>query len=239
MDINSDRVKSMDRYLRYSLPPGTDGYSMTPETAPLCLTLLYIEKKVKTENEVKTEKEYILIHKKYTGKDGVGRRSAFFVHVLAHLPQGFSLKDAISLWRSPSWQTADTDNRNLELGLVRLARWDKVERIKFAEVEEHLPFIIQAYLTRKAGQRLYIIAESADKVASLISGLAFCLPRNLVDKLTFSTYESDVTKATTDIVGTCWVADTDRDRRAEQVALDFCRREGSSSIVVPLLGSHR
>ena len=65
-EIYSERVKSMDRYMRYVLPPGTDRFAITPDMAPVCLAF------------VRTEwGEYILVHKKYVGEDGVGRLGNF------------------------------------------------------------------------------------------------------------------------------------------------------------------
>src|SRR5436305_5300896 len=98
-DLRSARVQSLDRYQRYSLPSGADP-TISVLAAPICLSL------------IATGQERILVHKAYTGKDGVGRYGAFFVHLLAGLPEKFSAIDAISLWKSPFWQDSDATLKN-------------------------------------------------------------------------------------------------------------------------------
>src|SRR5215813_260723 len=72
--VSDDRVKSLERYLRYNLPDGTDRFEVQKnlEQAPICLALLQPE-----------HGERILIHKKYIGQDGVHRLGNFFIHLLA------------------------------------------------------------------------------------------------------------------------------------------------------------
>src|SRR5579859_4717796 len=73
-DVNNPRVQGLDSYLRYTLPEGTDRFAITPEMAPICLSLIQTD-----------WGERILVNKTYTGKDGVGRPGAFFIHLLAGL----------------------------------------------------------------------------------------------------------------------------------------------------------
>jgi hypothetical protein len=211
-DIHSVRVQNLDRYQRYSLPQDVDLFSATPDTAPICLSL------------IATGQERILVHKAYTGKDGVGRYGAFFIHLLFGLPEDFSVLHAISLWKSPFWQVSDAslkDRQSTSLDRVSLENLKGMgkdipsSRRGTRKIRACLPYIIQAYLTKKplvdrktlqtVPQKLYI-AASDDDVAVLISGLAHCLPAQLLKNLTFSTYAHDVTEATTEIVGTCWLS---------------------------------
>src|SRR5438874_3676514 len=67
-NYKSERVKNLDRYLRYSLPQGANPAIIPLSVAPICLSFLT------------SGQERILVHKAYTGKDGVGRYGAFFVH---------------------------------------------------------------------------------------------------------------------------------------------------------------
>ena len=212
MDIRSVRVKSLDRYQRYSLPRDVDLSTVPPSIAPICLSL------------IATGQEQILVHKAYTGRDGVGRYGSFFIHLLAGLPEDFSAMDAISLWKSPFWQVSDAtleDRRSTSLGRVSLANLKNqptslpLDPQSVAKIRAYLPYIIQAYLTKKPlidnetrrtiPQQLYI-AASDDDAARLISGLTHCLSKALLKGLTFSTFEHDVTEATTEIVGTCWLS---------------------------------
>lgn len=213
-EIYSERVKSMDRYMRYVLPPGTDRFAITPDMAPVCLAF------------IRTEwGEYILVHKKYVGEDGFGRLGNFFIHLFAFGPdsssrfsaQGtqaceeFSAQNAIWFWESDIWKTSDQqlDRRSNHLDTVLLDELYDYQRFRpqYAHVHSYLPFLIEAYLMRQPEQQIYIAAaaDSTAMIASLITGLTDCLPRQLLAGLTFSTYEADVTKATAQIVGTSWI----------------------------------
>lgn len=221
-DVRSPRLQNLDRYLRYVLPEGTDPFATPPDMAPVCLSFLQ-----------SPQGERVLVNKTYTGKDGVGRYGAFFVHLLTDLPTSLSAKDAILLWKSASvWKSSDASIPKEQVILNPLSPHDLIlgeysglyggayqgsmfERAPerstrtytgtdFSRISEYLPFVIHAYLTRKPYQRLYIVAH-ADIVADLIFGLTRCLPRQLLRDLTFSTYEYDVlSKDQVLVVGTCW-----------------------------------
>jgi len=205
-EIYGPRVQSMDRYMRYDLPPGTDPFAITPEMAPVGLAFIRTD----------WNNEYILVHKNYSGKDGVGRPGNFFVHVLAtgEYSHYFSAEDAIWLWDAGLWKTNDQslDRRSTMLGALPLSALvvDDNPRFRpqFAQVQHALSFAIEAYLTRKGREPLYIgaPAHQAAMIAYVIAGLANCLPRQLLTNFTFSTYEPDITQATTEIIGTSWIA---------------------------------
>ena len=205
-EIYGDRVQSMDRYMRYALSPGVDRSTITPEMAPVGLAFIRSE----------WNKEYILIHKNYLGKDGVGRSGNFFVHVLAlgEYSREFSTEDAIWQWESSIWKTKDDtlDRRSTRLDYISPQDLENptthFRPEQFRQVQAALQFIIEAYLTRKDRTiPLYIAApaDQAAKIAYIIAALTNCLPAQLLADLTFSTYEPDITKATTEIVGTSWI----------------------------------
>ncbi len=219
-EIYSERVQSMDRYMRYVLPPGTDRFAITPDMAPVCLAL------------IRTDKEYILVHKNYSGEDGVGRLGNFFVHVIAlgDLSNFFSAANAICLWGSDIWKTndKDQDRRNNKLDPIPLKSLQShIDSFlpNFVKVRQYLPFVIEAYLTRKNRSPLYIAApaDNLSMIAFLIAGLANWLPRQLVAGLTFSTYEPDVTKASTEIVGTSWIPTPGKGENAQVFSPQFYR----------------
>lgn len=107
-DVECERVRSLDRYLRYYLPSATAS-DIIPEQAPISLAFLH------------TGQEQILLIRQYTGKDGAGRSGAFFVHLLAGLPVTFSVQDAVSLWGSPLWNKHDIlDDSNIMLPVLTL-----------------------------------------------------------------------------------------------------------------------
>jgi hypothetical protein len=221
--INDERVKSLDRYLRYNLPQGADRLAIQKnlDLAPLSLALIRVEQGAR---------ERILVHKKYTGRDGVGRLGNFFIHLLASLPDTFSVADAISLWRSSFWYTSEARlGKSIELPLVSLDQLSGGKRSFRTDLQSEVlrrarrpwetcfPQFVRAYLTwrkrweqRREGQeppRLYMAAPP-DVVAVFIGWLTLCLPAQLLKDLTFSTYESDVlSKDQVLLVGTSWIAD--------------------------------
>jgi hypothetical protein len=216
--IYSQRVQGMDRYMRYLLPPGADR-SVTPEQAPVGLAF------------VDTGHEYILVRKNYSGKDGVGRVGNFFVHVIAlgeNAPY-LSVEDAIWLWDAGLWRTNDQelDRRSNRLEPIAFnalhdnPRFDEqfAQERQGAHFRQALPFLIEAYLTRRERSPLYLAspAYQSAQIASLIAGLVNCLPRQLLEGLTFSTYEPDVTKATAQIVGTSWIVTPGQETASAQV----------------------
>ena len=204
-EIYGERVRSMERYMRYTLPAGTNARDLTPAMAPVGLTF--------TRSE--WNNEYILVHKNYLGKDGVGRSGNFFVHVLALGENSdFSTEDAIWLWGSDIWKTTDQglDRRITRLDHLSIQDIEKTTNHfrpeQFRQVQDALQFVIAAYLMRKNRTNpIYIAAPAnqASNIASIIAGLTNCLPAQLLAGLTFSTYEPDITKATTEIVGTSWI----------------------------------
>src|SRR5947209_6670767 len=122
-DVRSPRMLALDRYLRYVLPAGTDPFAITPDMAPICLSLIQTD-----------QGERILVNKTYTGKDGVGRPGAFFVHLLSNLPPDFSAAQAISLWRSPFLRSSDVDpSSGVQLSGVQL------DSIPLSDLKQWLP----------------------------------------------------------------------------------------------------
>jgi GTPase-associated protein 1, N-terminal domain type 2 len=197
-DVQSERVKCLDRYVRYLLPPGTDHFAVTPEQAPRCLAITQTE-----------QNETIIVHKQYTGRDGVGRPGNFFTHLLAlgGNSGAFSAADAIWLWGSGLWQMSDAglDQRVTTLNRLSLDTLyaQRSFRPQFVMVETFLPFLIEAYLTRREAYPIYILTptDAPALLPSMIAGLVRCLPRSLLAGLSFSTYEPDHSRATTQLVG--------------------------------------
>ena len=214
-EIYSDRVRSKDRYMRYALPPETDRSTITPDMAPIGLAFIRSEWSEENNNKNEKKYEYILVHKNYLGKDGFGRSGNFFVHVLAlGENRDFPTEDAIWQWGASIWKMNDEelDRRSTKLKPLSLQDLDNTTTHfrpeQFRQVQSALQFIIEAYLTRKDRTiPLYIAAPAneAAKIASVIAALTNCLPAQLLTGLTFSTYEPDITKATTEIVGTSWI----------------------------------
>ncbi|HJT54880.1 MAG TPA: hypothetical protein VJ761_00185, partial [Ktedonobacteraceae bacterium] len=139
-NIYGPRVESMDRYMRYALPPGTDRFAITPDMAPVCLTF------VRTES-----KECILVHKNYAGKDGYGRLGNFFIHLIAlgEASPVITATDAILLWGSNIWATSDQglDRRSNALPTIPVKKLqDEIKQWQpdYVSVQRSLPFLIEA-----------------------------------------------------------------------------------------------
>ena len=194
-NINSMRFAAFDKYLRYTLPIGTERSLATTETSPFCLA--YVD----------AGGERIIVHKVYTGRDAVGRRpGAYFAHMLAELPENFSVRDAIDMWKSSFWLLSQDslDPKSVKLPLVppdQLVH-GSIDQYDMQVLEKYLHFIVQAFLALEGQQKLYI-AGSDIQIATLIWGLAHSLPLTMLKSLTFSTYEHDLNNATMRIVGTC------------------------------------
>lgn len=246
MNINSDRVRSFRSYLNYSLPQGSDPYAATMETSPVCLAFADpANEATKDPNEQRNT--HVIMQKMYKGKDAYGRAGVFFVHLvdlMTDTPNDFVASDAIELWKSPFWRDSDTPPPridNVSLGQVRRDELRPHHEYQYLtqrfmgrlkEAEEDLKFIIQAFLLLKPGQKLYIAAPP-DYVATLIWGLTHSLPRSLqqAQKLTFSTYEQDVTKATARVVGTCQPTITHQNISVKQQLLPADSFSGRGSAV--------
>jgi GTPase-associated protein 1, N-terminal domain type 2 len=198
-DLQSKRFKDIDPHLRYYLPTGTDLYEATPEGSPTTLAF------------IRTDDEYIAVQKVYIGTDAGGRPGNYFCHLLASLPNFFTACDVIELWKSPIWKVSATSLPEASLMLPQVRKEELIKgSLNYAnmlEVQEYLPFAIQAFLLLKFDQKLYIYAPDGI-VATLIWGLAHSIPCSMQRRLTFSTYEQNVDKDNVDkadirVVGSC------------------------------------
>src|SRR6266700_4825650 len=91
-DERSERIRDLGRYFHYHLPGDTNPYDISLEMAPIRLAFIRTK-----------QRERILVNTTYVGRDAAGRPGAFFCHLLTELPDEFSSKNAIALWRSPLW----------------------------------------------------------------------------------------------------------------------------------------
>lgn len=194
-----DVVSSLDRFeplalhLGYDLPDEREADALPPKDVATCLAFIRPGKDPR-------EPQRILVNKRFSGFD-FEHRAYPFCHLLSAFPPNFTARDAISLWKSDSWQysaeTLDADNRSLPSPPDDLARQlpGPLKNADVQEVRPELPFVIQAFLLLLGkGQRLFIAAHP-DAVARMIWGLTRVVPSGLLKNLTFSTYEKDVTKS--------------------------------------------
>ena len=176
-DINSERIRTLDRYARYNLPEQTNPLNsileqgkayytlgLSPDIRPYS-HLLEIEGApisfalVETQAQDPRLSERIFVNKVYVGKDKLGRPGNFFAHILAGLPQEFTAKDTIALWRSNIWQTSDPPPQVAGLvieakSLYELQADPQVSRTSWQHVHlptlnDYLCFVIHAYLQQQ------------------------------------------------------------------------------------------
>src|SRR5579859_7326209 len=109
-DTNSMRFAAFNEYLHYRLPTGTDTSATIAEKPPSCLAY------------VSAGTERILVHRVYVGRDTDGNRhpSVYFSHLLADLPETFSVRSAIDMWMSPFWHQSESslDPQSVQLPSV-------------------------------------------------------------------------------------------------------------------------
>jgi hypothetical protein len=200
--------------LHYQLPKGADPRLTSVEDAPISLVFTQIGRC------------RILLHKKYVGNTPVGRPGNYFIHALidpkvvseqtgAYEP--ISACTAISLWESPFWKTSEDQvtDRGTDLPSLtpeELSHYTGMQpdfsSPDWPKVVDWLPQVFSAFLMlKKLNKRHLYIAAPSEMVAAFIWFITRCLPRTLsiVQELTFSTYERDITNAPMVIVGTCWL----------------------------------
>lgn len=193
------RVRALKSICVYALPKGVLAHSARPADSPVCLTWMTVGK------------DRVLAHKVFAGFDANTRAGNYFVHLLAGLPAEWTAKDAINYWRSSFWQwNADQLTAN-QLELPSISSPDRIlagrltdADLRDPSVQKYMAMVIQAYLSLKADERLFIAAPS-DQVATLIWGLTRALPNFLLRDLTFSTYEREPENAKDlKVIGTYW-----------------------------------
>ncbi len=189
-------------FVAYSLPEGTVTYDIDPRSAPITLSF--------TDTRMHG---HILIRKVYAGLDGAHRPGAFFSHLvlLNDLSKPFTMREAIDLWASGFWREKENANDPRILPLVtpgdltaRLVNpFEQFDSSKRPALEALFATVLHAFLTYENSRRFYILAPSP-VVTAIVWGLAHCLPRTLSwwHKITFTTYDDDVSKASEFIVGT-------------------------------------
>ncbi|HXR64823.1 MAG TPA: hypothetical protein VN729_02795, partial [Ktedonobacteraceae bacterium] len=111
------QVRALERYTLYTPPDDTarDDVSVYDEVpdleatnksdVPICLALLDILHPEVLDDEKLREqlRGRVLVNKLYLGRVGDGREGNVFIDLLACLPEGFSAREALALWRAPDF----------------------------------------------------------------------------------------------------------------------------------------
>jgi len=183
--------------LNYSLPEGGTSFNTSSLQSPIALSWIVVGH------------ERILLRKSFIGFDSDRRPGNFFTHLISNLPRGFNARQAIATWDADFWQSSDQslapDNFSLEVindWLLLNAPSPFHANELNAELRAKLETLLKAFLSRDAKRKIYIAAEPRI-IALLVWGLTQCLPPQLCDDITFSTYESNVLSANSFITGTC------------------------------------
>ncbi len=196
-DTYGMRYRCVNRFLNYELPEGASVSEFNSRIAPISLSL------------VDNGDERLLIRKVFTGLDGVGRNGAYFTHLIAGLPRGFTAREAIELWYCPElWVESEQGLPPNETHLEKIPYRRIINHVQysqtsfnFAPVSEKLQNLLLLILNKGLPSRITIRGHST-LIASLIYGLTHTLPGTLLPNLTFTTYESNVQESEFLIAGT-------------------------------------
>jgi hypothetical protein len=152
----------------------------------------------------------MVARRRYTGLDGRGRWGNYFAHVLTGFPSRYGAREAIRLWFDPPgpdfWREAVGQTApGVSLPFValdQLVPGAPDTRVFDEGLFEPIRYAVGAYLSRKPGQRIFVVALP-EFVAQLVAALTAALPSMLLTDLTFSLYEAYPLRVSTLLVGTC------------------------------------
>ena len=91
-NIRSAQVQRLDKYLRYKLPLGTNMYQATDKNSPRSLAFLRINR------------QCILVHKSYLGRDDFNRPGVFIAHLITGVPASFTALQALEIFNAEGWK---------------------------------------------------------------------------------------------------------------------------------------
>lgn len=195
------RYRVLDRFLRYEPPQGLNINEFDARTAPTSYAF------------ISNGQELLLIRKVFKGRDLAGRNSVFFTHLVAGLPDTFTMRDAIRLWDCPElWvdseeQKAPNDTQLDPVPYALLKRYadrpQPAPALPFAAIRPQLESLLLAILAQNGFFQKITLVGHSRPAAALIYGLTHCLPLTLLGhNFTFSTYESTLTEIEATIVTT-------------------------------------
>ncbi|MSU54545.1 MAG: hypothetical protein EXS48_01750 [Candidatus Staskawiczbacteria bacterium] len=195
-----DRLRSAIAYVGYSLPPSVIPTEKTYLTSPVRLAFL------DTPDAGK-----LLCHGVYIGKDPMtGRFGNFFSHTLLNFPDNFQASEAIQTWGNRNWKKNDDDgNSNLEEidfpADCQITIKEFTTFIKEETNKQMFEFLLLEVLTETEGRRIFVAAPSHE-VALCVFGITQALPKLVIKRFTFSTYEADPLACGAKLIGT-WLGD--------------------------------
>ena len=210
-DISGERFRRISPFLNYQLPADISPYEFESHIAPpISLSFIYGYKDYYDHfHSLNDRDERLLIRKVYIGRDAVGRPGVYFTHLITGFPDDFTARDAIRLWHCPKlW--AETD-RSISAGDTYLPTipYSEVEvyvkqpqtTFDFAATSEILTSILQYILVQGLPPRLVVSGQS-ESIAALIYCITHCIPPTMLNRLSFTTYESESRDIEVTILGT-------------------------------------
>ncbi|HEY0755600.1 MAG TPA: hypothetical protein VGD98_16700 [Ktedonobacteraceae bacterium] len=199
-NTQSMRYRVLDRFLRYEAPQGININEFDARIAPISYAF------------ISNGPERLLIRKVFKGRDLVGRNSVFFTHLIAGLPDEFTVRDAIRLWNcSELWvdsedQKAPNDTSLDPIPFAVLKRYaDRVQAtpsLPFAAMRPQLENLLLALLSQNSYLPKIMLMGRSEPATALIYGLTHCLPLTLLGNFTFTTYESTLNELEATILTT-------------------------------------
>lgn len=205
-DVPDARIRTLSRYAGYQLP-WTELGAFPKDQWPQLLSdtptrLAYLNSK---------DSGRLICHAVDAGQDpATGRDGNYFSHVVFDLPESVTPLDVLKTWGSDQWMTRDDDSIEQQLGSLNQLPADGTLNDESltafaadADQRELLAFVFGAWLNRQPEGRIYIAANSRE-IAICAYALARCMPPELLEGFSFSTFESHPLTSFADVIGTWW-----------------------------------
>ncbi|HEX7734739.1 MAG TPA: hypothetical protein VF458_07745 [Ktedonobacteraceae bacterium] len=200
-NTQSMRYRVLDRFLRYEPPQGININEFDARVAPVSYAF------------ISNGPEHLLMRKVFKGRDLAGRNSVFFTHLIAGLPDEFTMRDAIRLWDCAElWvdseeQKAPNDTSLDPIPYTRLKyfadRPQPAPALPFTAIRPQLEGLLLAILAQNGFSQKISLSGHSHLAAALIYGLTHCLPLTLLGgNFTFTTYESTLNEVEATFVTT-------------------------------------
>ncbi|QBD80789.1 hypothetical protein EPA93_34410 [Ktedonosporobacter rubrisoli] len=231
--IAREKLEQLRGYADYALP-AAPLFSGASQRAPISLSLRQT-----------TEGERILVHQAYRQLPETGE-AALYTHMLSGLSAHFAISEAIRLWGSELWYTADKlvkdrQTRLPQLSYSELQKWASFAPSNDLNIWTHLSYLTHAYLLQQYslenGLKPYLIAIAApaELIAHLLFWFTHLLPPTLLRTATFSTYEPQISsRLDCRIVGTAAIPSSVQLSSAYNLLyLDTRQRKASALKVLP------
>jgi hypothetical protein len=204
--MTADEVRAAVPYASYALPSDVRPDEDTRHTAPVRLAFL------DTPNLGR-----VICHAQYVGQDPTTKRFGnFFSHVLVDLPAEVDVRAVIQTWGAGFWRRDDDDGpaelpEISDLPPEGILDGSILESFLADESHRELVEYVMTCILRGGEDQRIIVAASAEKLALCVYAVTLALPSTLLDRFSFSTYESEPLTCPARLVGTSWGDPENRD----------------------------